>query len=142
MNFKAHAKAGISVSLISMALTGYFTQDKELSIIVGLSTFIGSLFPDLDTESIVSRWTARLGFIAILASWYYNFPEIGLVIGAGFMLVKSGKHRGFTHNYLLPIVFLIIGIVFNQFWMIGFCAGLITHYSLDSINPIKQFRKK
>ena len=93
MDFKAHSRAGIVATLISIATTGYLTQDKELSVIVGLSTFLGSISPDFDTNSIPSRWFARIGFIAILASWYYNRPEIGLAIGAGFMLVKSGKHR-------------------------------------------------
>jgi len=135
MNYKNHAIAGLIAGSVVGTTMEYLDYESKIAMTVFVSVLIGSLAPDIDTASIPSRWAARISFVAILVSWRNNFHDVGFLVGAGFTLLKTGKHRGFTHKYSLPAILLVSIIWFDHIAIIGFLGGLIVHYALDSMNP-------
>ena len=135
--FKKHFTAGLIASGVVASGTYFLTKNLEASALAGAACLFGSLAPDIDVDSIPSRWFARFGFIATILLYYFNKKDLGLVLGGSFFFLKSGKHRGWTHKYSLPL-----GLVFAAYfiphmaWFVG-AIGLIVHYSLDRISPFR-----
>jgi len=135
MNFPDHSRWGIRASVLAFGVGMFTVQDLGSSIFLGLSTYYGAIFPDLDTESIPSRWTARAGVIFFLIMAYLNKPWPPAIAGALFFLVKADKHRGFTHKYWFPLGFIVCGIYLQQYSACAFGAGLLVHFMIDGISP-------
>lgn len=138
MNHKAHMIAGASVgSAIGLFLFNYENQNQAL--IGGISCFLGSEFPDLDTGSIPSRIAARVGALSAIALIYFNLSFYAALIGVVYMVVKAQPHRGLTHSYALPVIcFILASFVFPQYAIMLSCfgIGLIVHNIIDRRNPI------
>lgn len=135
MNFSQHARAGLTASAFTGIASFFYYQKIDQPLLIGLVTFIGSIFPDLDTESIPSRWTARIGFICSLILLYNDKPTPVAIVGTLFFLVKSDKHRGFIHKYWFAAVFIIAGLLWSNPLCLAFGVGLIVHYTVDGITP-------
>jgi len=137
MNFSQHAKAGLISATI--AGIGYYTfaNDLKTAVMSAALVFIGSVFPDLDTESIPSRWAARIGFIFSLLCIATNKLLPAAIIGALFFLIKSGKHRGFTHKYSLPALCITAWFFLGNVPCAAFGVGLLVHFGLDKISPFQ-----
>ena len=95
----------------------------------------GAVSCDTDTNSKASKYYARASLI-LTAYWiylgYYFHP---LIVWIPFGLAKSGKHRGITHSWLLPvgIIFLPMIIELVMFFTnfnIGWIQQLINKYRL------------
>lgn len=136
MNFSSHAKAGGVLAAATFGVNYLFSNSYKIAAMCAGLVFIGSIFPDLDTESIPSRWAARAGFIFSLACvFWFKTPLPAAIVGALFFLIKSGSHRGFTHKYYFPILSLIIGFSNGNFLYLAFASGLLCHFWLDRISP-------
>jgi membrane-bound metal-dependent hydrolase YbcI (DUF457 family) len=147
MKFSSHAKTGAALG-VGLSLTGLFTNNFEQSIFAGFLAFCGANFPDLDTDSIPSRWTARIGVVVSLVCFYLKTPWPVAWMGLMFFIAKSDKHRGFTHKYVL-VAFCVAFVFYPTSWPLGllisfyginwlfgaFGVGVASHLLLDDISP-------
>lgn len=133
MNFVDHSRIGAISSAIIATGSLYFYQFEQ-AVLVGIVVYIGSLFPDLDTDSIPSRWAARLGLAFCCVMLYLEKPYPPAIVGGLFMLLKADKHRGFTHKWWFPLSFIAYGFWSDQHLAIAFGLGLIVHFKVDGIN--------
>ena len=152
MNFKQHRNYGVAVAA-SVSVGYFFTQpiDQPLFLYCVAMFFVilaGSFAPDLDTESIPSKWFTRglwFGWSIILLLNISGIPkfeyELQLktvaVLTVVFIIVKAFKHRGPTHALILVPVLLIVGYYSENYLISAFSIGLATHYYCDSISPFK-----
>lgn len=142
MNHKAHLIAGMSSGLVVSGVLANYSS-IEVAIVGGVACFLGSEFPDLDTNSIPSLIAARVGFLASLALFYFNQFQYAALLGIVFMLIKSQPHRGLTHSYILPLALFILSwlILGNYafYSVISSCfgVGLIVHSAVDRKNPFR-----
>lgn len=127
MNFSSHAKHGLTAGAIVAVTGSVITNDVQLSGLAGLLTFAGAIAPDLDTDSIPSRWAARIGFFGGLVLLYFQQTYVVAWAGILFFLVKSDKHRGFTHKCALPTIIFIIAIIVKNWFCAWFALGLCVH---------------
>ena len=142
-NFKGHITAGLIASAVVTTATGFLTQNVEASVLAGGACFFGSLASDIDVDSIPSRWFARLGFVATILLYYFNKKDLGLILGASFFFLKSGKHRGWTHKYSLPLGLVVVGKIYEvayspayaYAYFLAVAVGLLAHYTIDTMNP-------
>ena len=143
MNFKTHAYAGVVAATGISVATYYMTADNNASLICALVCFFASLFPDLDTDSIPARWTARVALAISLLSFFKEWYIPSSLIGMAFLLFKIGKHRGWTHKYSLIVVLCIVSFFHKEYQFIYYavCFGLFTHYIVDGIriNKLKNW---
>lgn len=100
---KTHLLAAATV-FIGLYTLGFIS--KPLFFFLGL--FIGSLFPDIDSQtSILGRKVKFLSFFL--------------------------KHRGFFHSPILLILLLVVIYPIHPGLAIGFATGFILHVLLDMI---------
>jgi uncharacterized metal-binding protein len=139
MRFESHAvfATAISISIPFLAKEAglHLSLTDHVQIMTGIILGGAVLSCDIDTNSKASRYYAIASLI-LTAYWlyigYYLYP---LIVWIPFGLAKSGKHRGITHSWLLPvgIVFLPIIIDFIMFYTkfnIGWIQALIYKYRL------------
>ena len=138
MNHKAHLIAGVVSGLLVAGILVNYTN-AELAVVGGVTCFLGSEFPDLDTDSIPSRMTARFSFGLSLTLYFFGMLHYSALIGLVFMLIKCQPHRGITHSPLLPFGLIITAVVLNfnnnlfyalLLWC--FAVGLTAHNIVDS----------
>ena len=134
MKFSQHAKGGVIAATLTAASQFAIVNDWKMAGLSGVLCFIGSIFPDLDTESIPSRWAARLGLVFSLICFYTKNYLPAVIAGSLFFLIKSGSHRGFTHKYFFPAICIGVGIGVGNFLHVSFGVGLIVHFWLDRIS--------
>lgn len=142
MNFKEHSRAGLIASGATLGAGVIIVSKFDQPFLWAVIVYIGAIFPDLDTDSIPARWTARAGFIFAVIMLVLKKPWPPAILGAGFFLIKSGKHRGFIHKWWFPGAFIMAGNIWNQPLCFAFGAGLIVHFAVDKLSPfsIKNWR--
>lgn len=134
MNFSQHARDGLTAAaLVSVASFVYY-KNFDRALLTGLVIFAGSIFPDLDTDSIPSRWAARVGFVSSLILLSLNKPYAPAIAGMMFFLIKSGKHRGFIHKYYLPVFCFVLTARTGNLLYAAFGFGLVIHLWLDRLS--------
>jgi membrane-bound metal-dependent hydrolase YbcI (DUF457 family) len=146
MNFKQHATLGIITGVVCGVTASQITQiDKvETFVLCTIVAFTGSQFPDLDTKSTPSKWFARFAvlmwFFAVdwFDTWAVNLPL--LVPGVFLNFMQSGKHRGWTHSYFVPMGCFGLGVYFKYDFMLfaSFAIGVLSHYYLDRMSLFKK----
>ena len=137
MDFKQHSRPGLIVSCIVITLGMIVMKKFEQPLLWAVVVYIGSIFPDLDTNSIPGRWAARIGFIFSGIMLVINKPWPPAIIGTAFLLIKSDKHRGFIHKWWFIAAFIIAGFIWRQPLCFAFGVGLIIHFAVDKISPLK-----
>ena len=156
MNFKEHSNAGLWASVPVMAVTAYLFLGTDLLfyafmvLSMGACAWYGSLAPDLDTNSIISRWTARalLSYSCISLLKYhqpgpfeilgkYQVFDLWIVFYANlvFVAIKCTKHRGPTHKYIIPPILILAGFLTKYPWFSALGFGFIAHAILDKLKP-------
>ena len=137
MNFAQHARGGLTASIVVTMTSFIYFRDFDRSLLRGLMIFTGSLFPDLDTDSKPSKWAARIGLVVSVVTLALNKPYIAGMIGTMFFFVKSGRHRGFIHKYHFPAICFILTWGTGNLFYAAFGLGLVVHFWLDGISPIR-----
>lgn len=144
MNYKVHMKYGSIASVcvastyvllksdFGSSLTDIILQDAAIIFVFCL---IGSLIPDLDTNSKPSKIVAFLGFCFGIWALLNREPYPALIFLTTFSFIKTFNHRTFTHIWTLPLVMIIIGLYFNHWVLFPFSFGLIIHYVVDCFGP-------
>ena len=144
MKFASHAKAGFVISAIAATLETVF-RDFKTGVLAGILCFVGAVIPDLDTDSIPSRWAARFGaafmFICVYmahehpgAAVEYYFPAA--VAGLLFFTIKAFPHRSFTHSWFGPVICFALGVYHGNFLYSAFGVGLMCHLIVDRLGPL------
>lgn len=161
MNFKAH----LSISTASAAvLTGIaYTLDTGLSeqdvALIAPMVVLGGIFPDVDTESIPSRWYAIIMSLLLPVFWYFDMPWHWIAVLVPYMAAKMFPHRNWTHSGLLVLVLIFSSAIVEALFVtvqipnkwdwgkdfvlnfnthiIFFAVGIIIHILLD----LKMFKR-
>lgn len=140
MNFRSHLTGGASVSTvitIGYSFLQKFPIDQDdLALMFG-ACLVGSLAPDLDTQSKSSRYVSMFLFLFGVWSLIHQDPYPVVVLLVGFAFIKSMSHRTWCHVYSLPVILTGIALTFDIWWLIPFSIGLVCHYAIDNMNPLK-----
>ena len=134
MNFKEHITAAAITSVpATMVISN--TQDIKENSVIAMFVLIGGIFPDIDTHSHPSKIFAMAGFILATLLLYLGDSVYSALIGIAFMICKTGKHRGWTHKYSLPVLLMIASFWIPYFEIIqAFAVGLVVHYLIDRMS--------
>lgn len=156
MNYKQHRNYGITTAL-SVSIGYYFLFAGGVifheplfwySIMLFVATFLGSQFPDLDTNSIPAKIVSMVLMVlwgAVLFIEYYseNFSIDysikwqPLAIGTfSFLVCSSSKHRSFTHAILWTPILFIVAYNTGIYLIGGFALGHAAHLYCDKVNPL------
>lgn len=172
MNFRGHLAGGVAASVVmtgvavvaeQVSITDLFAlpfsenpDAKMLGIVFSLTTFM-SLFPDLDTASIIQRWFYRVMLALLLITLIGEDFDTFVILSFMSVVPLIDKHRGWTHwrttPWILAFAFAILneflrtkGAWFSRFdwervvdffdlylvYIIGAVVGHYTHLFLDS----------
>lgn len=146
MNFNFHLLGGIVAGgmTVSIAIFAEIAEPIEFNTLTSilnsesvdhnLITLFGlfstsvfmSLFPDLDSASVLQRWFFRFVFLILLLLFFLG--ELGIFAAITFiaLLPVLHRHRGWTHSKLTPFVLAIFFIVILEWyrsthsWLGGF----------------------
>lgn len=141
MNFYPHLAVTTIITapiLYQAHKTGFLTQEEVIQC--GIFAFMGSWFPDLDTNSKPSKWYARLMVPGVPFLVIKEFYLEAIAIVALFVFAKIGKHRGWTHSYWIPVLLLLVSLLpglSGGFWLpyllIPLALGILTHLIPENI---------
>lgn len=137
MNFPQHLKAGMIGGALTSIAFSTLTHEPEKLVSIFCLTVLGSLAPDLDTQSKPSKFAAIALTIAGVIALYRKelYPIIYFLIG--FSFIKCFNHRSWTHVYLVPLSLFIIGYKTNVIYFIPIGIGVMVHYLIDKLWPWK-----
>ena len=113
--YKGHLAGGAilgGAALWGVAVSGVFVPDGPQVLVIGALVLLGSLFPDVDTDSrgqhLFYLMLAVLD-LALLINGHFRWAAI---LGFAAMFPAIGPHRGWTHTWWamlavpLPLVLL------------------------------------
>jgi membrane-bound metal-dependent hydrolase YbcI (DUF457 family) len=132
--------------VVGLSLAGYYRPAPLTGAALVFTCVLGSLFPDVDTDSkgqSVFYWMMFAVDVALIIKGYYKWAAF---LGAFAMLPALGPHRGWTHTWwamlLAPLPILLVPYFLLQSpirmflpFYIAFVAGYLSHLALD-----RQFR--
>ena len=123
---------------------------KDYSIWAALMGFIlmGSLFPDIDTDSVGQRLFYTVMLAVDIGFIYHRQYQYAAWLGVFAILPGIGKHRGWTHSWWamlmvgLPILFVPylvnvpMSLAFHNWdatlpYYVAFTLGYFTHLLFD-----------
>ena len=181
MNFHGHMVGGVVAGVVAVAV-GLAAGELDyvpLSVDIdwrdaatqkGAAVFVTalfmSLFPDLDTASVIQRWFYRAMFILMAVVYFNGRFDVFVLLAFLALLPAIHQHRGWTHWPLTPwLVALFFSVVheyyrvrgfwfldftwshvltfFGKYWLfVGACIlGHYTHLILDS-KGVRLFRNE
>jgi membrane-bound metal-dependent hydrolase YbcI (DUF457 family) len=161
MNYPYHlaagAIAGLSAPIIMKEIGISIPEQQQLAIFPAI--LLGSIFPDIDTESIPSKIYAAFSLFCLIIFAIKNKPWHGVILMIPYLAAKISRHRGFTHSFklvisliLIPLVVTLLAIIFPSIdWLANllldyyiticcFAAGIVIHKILD-MKIFKRFGK-
>lgn len=131
MNFIGHSTGGI----ITASITGYYfyhnTNSFKIALTTAVTTYIFSLYPDMDIKSTSRKLLTVAGLIATFVL-FIIYPIYSIVMLAITVFPRLLPHRGFNHSLLMM---LIIAGVWNYMFsgtLIAVVVGYMTHLLLDT----------
>ena len=161
MNFKSHSIAGLGTA--GIVATGAFIYSSPIILahpfFLFLVTFLMSLFPDLDINSIPQRWYFRFVLFLMPFLLYFSYQDYFNIISIFSVSILVHKHRGWTHNRSTPFILGLLSLYFydksygvtefsqsDTLWgyflfLISVVVGHYTHLILDS-KTIRLFNNK
>lgn len=106
------------------------------------SCLFGSLFPDIDTKSMIQKILYFLLFISLLIAIFMQKWQISAILGVISLIPIISNHRGITHRIwfviFIPLVIPISIYYYNKnllepFFIayLFFMSGAISHILLD-----------
>ena len=119
--YKGHLAGGALIGaavLGGLSWSGVYSPDTPQIAVLGSLVLLGSLFPDVDTDSrgqhIFYLTLAVLDF-AFIVQGYYRWAAI---LGFAAMFPALGPHRGWTHTWwamlLMPLPLVLLPV-----WLYG-----------------------
>jgi len=132
MNFPGHNIGGIISSICMGGYIMYSSSNVELATISAITTYIFSLYPDMDIRSTSRTILTIIGLIGSFILFIIN-PYFCLLLLGLILFPRLLPHRGFNHSILMMLICAGIWdyiIPFNVF--IPVIAGFSTHLLLDT----------
>ncbi len=176
MKFKVHVVGGAMAGLLTVTIaqvSGYtsanyqhlidFFNDPQVTrgdvpVLIGLFviTVFMSLFPDLDSASILQRWFYRFALLILVILFLVG--QMGLFAAVSFIILLPllHKHRGWTHSKITPVLLALffaavlelhrssqawfggfsienVGAILKEYWIyvVACVLGHYTHLLLD-----------
>ncbi len=146
MKFKTHVVGGSAAGILIMTaaqISGYTSADSsqlvefannpqitqgDIPKLMGLFmiTVFMSLFPDLDSASILQRWFYRVLFLVLVVLFLIGQMGVFAAVSLIGLLPLLHKHRGWTHSKITPILLAVFFSAVielhrsNQAWFGGF----------------------
>ncbi len=106
-----------SVSDLQKILERPYQTDGDLPLLSGLFllTLFMSLFPDLDSASVLQRWFYRIILIILIGLFFTG--QTGLFAAVTFvsLLPLLHRHRGWTHSKFTPFILAILFAAILEF---------------------------
>lgn len=140
-NFIGHRNAGIASSLVVVGISYFINTPTNEMLILALSTFTFSLFPDVDIKSTTSKIFYWCVLIVLGYCYVSDKHMIGNLVGFVSVLPQITKHRGILHHpftaFFLPIsVFYlyheqVISLDFSIKLYVASVIGYLTHLFMD-----------
>jgi membrane-bound metal-dependent hydrolase YbcI (DUF457 family) len=119
--FKGHLIGGALTGAAvfgGLAWGGIYAPDLPQLAVLGALVLLGSLFPDVDTDSrgqhVFYLTLAVLDF-ALIVQGYYKWAA---VLGFAAMFPAIGPHRGWTHTWWAMLV-VPLPLVLLPIWLYG-----------------------
>jgi len=131
MNFLGHSTGGIMSSGISGAFTYSQTNSFKMACGCAVTTYIFSLYPDMDIRSTSRKLLTIAGLLGTLVLFWAN-PVYSLILISLTLAPRMFPHRGFNHSLLMMlIVSLTWNVMFpGTIWAV--VIGFMTHLILDT----------
>lgn len=107
-NFNGHKNAGIVASIaVGIGLKFidvYFNINNTIIVFAMGSTFLFSLFPDIDVKSVPSKWFYWIVIFVLSYCYYAKQHAIGNLIGLITIIPQLTKHRGIFHSPFTAVI--------------------------------------
>jgi len=135
MNFIGHSTGGLITAGISGCYFFNSTNSFKIGLTSAITTYIFSLYPDMDIRSTSRKLLTVAGLIATIALYIIN-PIFSIVMLSLTLFPRLLPHRGFNHSL---IMMCIVAVIWNTMFpgtvwavMIGFLTHLVldTHFKL------------
>lgn len=135
MNFKGHLITGtIMWALLTVTLFAldYMVPITTWVMLFGVIVYF-ALAPDVDTKSVINKWTGGILSVIGLISLYMGYTVIVYAILIYFGFISITKHRGFTHTWLFAgLISGGIYIIFSSLLIsIAVLLGFAAHFIAD-----------
>ena len=118
-----------------------FGCSMNLSVAVGTTAWLFSLFPDIDIKSKSSKIFYTIFLAAMIASFAYGKYAMGNIIGMIACLPQLVNHRGIFHKPLMGVFLGAVPVVYgfstgvhaadSLYISAAVIAGYFTHLVLD-----------
>ncbi|KKP24805.1 MAG: hypothetical protein SZ59_C0001G0123 [candidate division TM6 bacterium GW2011_GWF2_28_16] len=144
--YKTHLFAGFLVYIIIFLVFSVLNlatkiPDSYKFLYLG-SCLLGSLFPDIDTKSMIQKILYFLLFIALLIAVFMQKWQFCAILGVISLIPIISNHRGITHRIwfiiFIPFVIPMSIYYYNKNLLepvfiayLFFVAGAISHIFLD-----------
>lgn len=119
--YKGHAAGALILGAGCLATAnwmGWYTPEPGEAVLLMSFVILGSLFPDVDTDSVGQKLFYFLLAVINLTLMVLGHYKWAAVLGFCAMLPVVGRHRGWIHTwwamFLVPLIIFIIPIIFYQ----------------------------
>ena len=136
--YKGHRNGGIFSSVIVIGILvslNYFTSYSFTYIEIGacvVSTFVFSLFPDIDIKSTPSKMIYLVVFVVLIALYVQEMYQTANMIAIFAIFPQLTKHRGIFHS--LYAAFIIPGyplLLYNLHITLPPVQGVVYNITLE-----------
>lgn len=122
MTFKGHLSGGMVAGITLTGLAahwGYIPGGdyRVWAAVCGVTVFF-SLFPDLDTASLVQRWFFRWVFLVLVYLGWNEQYELATLLGILAVLPLLDHHRGWTHRKISPLLVPVLLGATYEYWRV------------------------
>ncbi len=143
--YKSHAAWGLifgAGTLAAFNWLGWYRPEPGTAIMLMGFVALGSLFPDVDTDSIGQKLFYSLLAAINLTLMFLGHYKWAAVLGFCALLPVAARHRGWIHTwwamFLVPFTIFIIPIIFYDVswknilpFYLASVFGYFTHLLLD-----------
>ncbi|MBU4269499.1 metal-dependent hydrolase [Candidatus Dependentiae bacterium] len=150
--YKTHLLAGFFVFLLIFLLFQSTNIFGHYSFLYMISCLLGSLFPDIDTKSMIQKFLYFILFAITIVAVLSKQWEIAVIISLISLIPLIVNHRKLTHRIwfviLIPFAIPIVTFHYNKAIILPifvsylfFVLGAISHILLD-FGIFKTFKRK
>ena len=143
--YKSHATGALILGVGSLAAVnwlGWYVPEPGSAVLFMGFVVLGSLFPDVDTDSVGQKLFYSLLAVINLTLMVLGHYKWAAVLGFCALLPVAARHRGFIHTwwamFAVPLAIFIIPLIFYDVpWKTLFpfylasVFGYFTHLLLD-----------
>jgi len=140
--YKTHISAGLLFSLVIIYLGSLSHNSPGLLFFWVTCAILGSLFPDIDTQSKGRKIFYSLFIVLLLICLFYQKTVYALYLSGASLCPLVMRHRGLFHNIwflllLIGSISILLGHLFPncsseiKSGTLFFALGVISHLWLD-----------